>query len=75
MHLGTVTSSPVVLISFGDSWTRSPWFQVLLKAFWCFLVPGMEHARKLGRTHDMSVSLQAEHLIEIPGLDPLWPSG
>ena len=35
----------------------------------------MEHARKLGRTHHVSVSLQAEHLIEIPGLDPLWPSG
>ena len=35
----------------------------------------MEHARELGRTHDMSESLQAEHLIEIRGLDPLWHSG
>lgn len=64
-----------MLISFRASWTRSPWFQVLLKACWCFLVREMEHARKLGRTHDMSESLQAEPLIEIPGLDPLWHSG
>ena len=40
-----------------------------------FLVPANVHASKLARMHDLSVSLQAELLFEIPGFDPLWPSG
>ena len=40
-----------------------------------FLVPANVHASKLARMHDLSVSLQAELLFEIPDFDPLWPSG
>ena len=54
------------------------WFSAMMTriSLWPgFLVLEMDHARKLARTRDLSVSLQAELLFEIPGFDPLWPSG